>query len=96
MNPYLIMRIDKAQLDSNRHIYAITRHAVRIALHDAGLTYQAIADMEGMIAQRAVPHTTVLYSIIRAKRDRILIREIARVKRRIRDAKTKTTNQVQQ
>jgi hypothetical protein len=88
MNPYHIMHIDKAQLDSNRHIYVITRHAVRIALHDAGLTYQAIADMEGMIAQRAVPHTTVLYSIIRAKRDRILIREIARVKRRIRDAKS--------
>jgi DNA-binding Lrp family transcriptional regulator len=87
VNPYHIMRIDKRQLDSNRHIYAITRHAVRIALHDAGLTYQAIADMEGMIAQRAVPHTTVLYSIIRAKRDRILRREIARVKRRIRDAK---------
>ena len=91
MNPYHVMHIDKAQLDSNRHIYAITRHAVRIALHDAGLTYQAIADMEGLIACRAVPHTTVLYSIIRAKRDRILRREIARVKRRIRDAKLRTS-----
>jgi hypothetical protein len=83
MNLYTQMGLDKTALDSNRRKHTLPRHAVRIVLKEAypELTYEDIADIEGSVAGRHVPYSTVIYSVLYTKRDAVLERYISEARR---------------
>jgi hypothetical protein len=83
VNLYTQMGLDKITLDSNRRKHTLPRHAVRIVLKEMNpeLTYGDIAEMEGIVAGRAINHSTVIYSVLYTKRDAVLERYICEAKR---------------
>jgi hypothetical protein len=83
MNLYTQMGLDKTALDSNRRKHTLPRHAVRIVLKESypELTYEDIADIEGSVAGRHVPYSTVIYSVLYTKRDAVLERYISEARR---------------
>jgi predicted transcriptional regulator len=88
MNLYLQMGLDKTALDSNRRKHTLPRHAVRIVLKELQpwLTYGDIAEMEGIVAGRAINHSTVIYSVLYTKRDAVLERYISEARHLLRGA----------
>ena len=83
MNLYTEMGLDKSALDSNRRKHTLPRHAVRIVLKEIypEMTYGDIAEMEGVVAGRAINHSTVIYSVLYTKRDAVLERYICEARR---------------
>jgi hypothetical protein len=83
VNLYTDMGLDKFALDSNRRKHTLPRHAVRIVLKEMNpeLTYGDIAEMEGIVAGRAINHSTVIYSVLYTKRDAVLERYICKARR---------------
>jgi hypothetical protein len=83
VNLYLQMGLDKSALDSNRRKHTLPRHAVRIVLKEIypEMTYGDIAEMEGVVAGRAINHSTVIYSVLYTKRDAVLERYICEARR---------------